>query len=94
MSNNGNEEDSAKLAEIVKEAVKDAIVKRGEALPEQVIALPLNQRPVFPSMMLPLLVPEGRLADAMKVAIDKSDGWVVFFLTKEPIDDGAEFTFR
>lgn len=85
-----NDEADAKNAEVV----RGDIVKPDEAMPNQVIALPLNQRPVFPHMMLPLMVPEGRLAQGMRTAIDKAGGWVAFFLTREPLEDGGEFGFE
>ena len=63
-------------------------------LPEQVIALPLNQRPVFPTMMLPLVIPNGLLSDAVKVAIDKHDGFIGFFMTRQPLDSGDDYKFH
>jgi ATP-dependent Lon protease len=62
-------------------------------LPDVVLALPLNQRPVFPSMMLPLAVPAGRLADAMRFAIAEMRGQVAFFLTKQPLNEGGAYAF-
>ena len=67
-------------------------VKQDEALPSTVIALPLNQRPVFPSMMLPLVVPAGRLAAAVRAAVEHHHGYVGFFMTSEPLEDGSSFT--
>ncbi|MHC5068761.1 MAG: hypothetical protein ACYTF0_09260, partial [Planctomycetota bacterium] len=43
----------------------DELARAEDAIPSQLIALPLNQRPVFPTMMLPLVIPEGRLSDAV-----------------------------
>ena len=60
-------------------------------LPTEILALPLNQRPVFPSMMLPLSVSAGPLADAVRHAIDHRGGWVGFFLTYKPLEEGAAF---
>jgi len=62
-------------------------------LPETLLALPLSQRPVFPSMMLPLAVPPGRLADVVRRALEHHQGYIAFFLTLEPLDDSASFTF-
>ena len=66
--------------------------KQDEVLPTTVIALPLNQRPVFPSMMLPLVVPAGRLAAAVRAAVEHHHGYVGFFMTTEPLEDGSTFT--
>ncbi|MBA2482593.1 MAG: endopeptidase La [Planctomycetes bacterium] len=70
----------------------DAAVSRpDEHIPPVLIALPLNQRPVFPTMMLPLVIPSGRLSDAVRHAIAHMDGYVGFFLTKTPLDNGAAY---
>jgi ATP-dependent Lon protease len=65
-----------------------------ENLPHVVVALPLNQRPVFPSMMLPLVVPAGRLSESVKYAIKEMHGFVGFFLTKQPLNEGNNYTFE
>ncbi len=70
---------------------KQAIARPEEHVPNVVIALPLNQRPVFPSMMLPLVIPAGRLSDAVRHAIGHMHGYVGFFLTHEALDNGATF---
>lgn len=62
------------------------------ALPDRLLALPLTQRPVFPSMMLPLVVPAGRLADGVRLAIEQHQGHIGFFLTQEPLEDTSAFT--
>lgn len=54
-----------------------------EHAPKHIVALPIHQRPVFPSMMLPMVVPQGPLADAVRFAIEHHQGWVGFFLTRE-----------
>jgi ATP-dependent Lon protease len=61
--------------------------KLDDALPTRIIALPLSQRPVFPTMMMPLMIPPGRLADAVREAIKRDGGHLGFFLTTEPLDD-------
>ena len=66
--------------------------KADEVLPSRVIALPMSQRPVFPGMMLPLVIPSGRLAAAVKAAIAEHHGYVGFFLTREPLDDSSQYT--
>jgi ATP-dependent Lon protease len=63
-----------------------------ELLPDELLALPLSQRPVFPTMMLPLGVPPGRMAEVIRHAIAHRHNYVGFFLTKEPLDDAATFT--
>ncbi len=68
-----------------------AITKPEEHVPGMVIALPLNQRPVFPTMMLPLVIPAGRLSEAVRHALKHSAGWVGFFLTRSSLDNGANF---
>ena len=66
--------------------------KPDEVLPTTVIALPMSQRPVFPAMMLPLVIPSGRLAAAVKTALASHQGYVGFFMTREPLDDASIFT--
>ena len=66
--------------------------KAEDAIPGTLIALPLNQRPVFPTMLLPLVVPAGRLAEAVKAAVKDHRGFVAFFLTKAPTEESSSFT--
>ncbi|GDY13556.1 Lon protease [Planctomycetota bacterium] len=94
-------------AEKVAEVVKDSqavpgptisgtirsVTRAEDLLPDQLVALPLNQRPMFPTMMLPLAIPPGRLSEAVQHAIHKRGGHVGFFLTREPLDDGAAYKF-
>ncbi len=68
-----------------------AVSRPDEHVPAELIALPLNQRPVFPKMMLPLVIPAGRLADAVRHAIAHTGGWIGFFLTRQALDNGAAF---
>ncbi len=85
-----------KDAEIVVDAPTEkpgtSIVRADEVVPHRLVALPLNQRPVFPTMMLPLVVPAGRLADAARYALANHHGWVGFFMTHEPIEESSAFT--
>ncbi len=67
------------------------VIRADEAIPTRLIALPLNQRPVFPTMLLPLVIPAGRLAESMRRAISGHHGWVGFFLTREALEDGASY---
>ncbi len=69
-----------------------SIVRADEVVPQRLVALPLNQRPVFPTMMLPLVVPAGRLADAARHALSHHHGWVGFFMTLEPVEESGAFT--
>ena len=55
------------------------LTKADVHLPEVVVALPINQRPVFPQMNLPMAIPQGPLADIVRHAIDKHDGFLGFF---------------
>ena len=68
------------------------IVRADEVVPQRLVALPMNQRPVFPTMMLPLVVPAGRLADAARHALANHHGWVGFFMTHEPIEESGSYT--
>jgi len=68
------------------------IVRADEVVPARLVALPLNQRPVFPTMMLPLVIPAGRLADAARTAVQQHHGWVGFFMTHDAIEESAAFT--
>ncbi len=42
-------------------------------------------------MMLPLVIPAGRLSEAVRHALKHSAGWVGFFLTRSALDNGANF---
>ncbi|MFW5844849.1 MAG: endopeptidase La [Planctomycetota bacterium] len=75
-------------------AEQNALSKLDDALPDTVIALPMNQRPVFPTMMLPLMIPAGPLAEAARKAIDAQGGHVGFFLTAEPLENQEEYRFE
>lgn len=68
------------------------IVRADDVVPARLVALPLNQRPVFPTMMLPLVIPAGRLADAARTAVQQHHGWVGFFMTHDAIEESAAFT--
>ncbi|MCS6971181.1 MAG: endopeptidase La [Planctomycetota bacterium] len=68
------------------------VVRIDEVIPERLVALPLNQRPMFPTMVLPLVIPAGKLSEAVRLAIERSHGWVGFFLTRELIEDGSACT--
>ena len=83
----------AKVAEVLPpESPAAPPAKVDDALPSELIALPLTQRPVFPAMMLPLVVPAGRLADAVRQAITQRGGYVGFFLTRDLLEESASFT--
>lgn len=84
----------AKPVEPAHEEPKTAVVRPEEHIPEVLLALPLNQRPVFPTMMLPLVIPPGRLADAMRYAITQMSGYVGFFMTRESLEDGTAYRFE
>lgn len=73
------------------EEATGALKRSDEQLPKVLVCLPMNQRPVFPTMMLPMLIPEGPLSEAMEYAVEHHDGYIGFFLTKEPIEEGQEF---
>src|SRR5258708_18530032 len=81
------------VAEEARGAATREVGRPEEQVPEVVVALPLNQRPVFPTMMLPLVIPAGRLSDAVRHAIAQLGGYVGFFLTRAPIEDGGSFHF-
>jgi ATP-dependent Lon protease len=70
-----------------------AVLLPGDHLPTVVVALPLNQRPVFPTMTLPLVIPAGRLADAVRAAVKDHGGHIGFFLTRSALDDSAAFAY-
>jgi len=74
------------------EASGTALTRPEETVPDTIVALPLSQRPVFPTMLLPLVIPAGRLSDAVRHALSHTSGWVGFFLTKVPLENGADFT--
>jgi len=86
--------DDGKEAEIVRPgdgpAPAGQLVDPTSELPRTVVALPLNQRPVFPTMMLPMLVPAGPLADAVRYAVNEDQGFLAFFLTRSELDDLSE----
>src|SRR4051812_28818753 len=70
------------------------IARPEENLPTTVLALPLNQRPVFPTMMLPLVVPPGRLPAAVKHAIEHQGGWIAFFLPRQTLAESTNYRFE
>nr|MBA3938968.1 endopeptidase La [Planctomycetota bacterium] len=70
-----------------------AMSRPDDHLPTVVVALPLSQRPVFPSMTLPLVIPAGRLADAVRASLKDHGGHIGFFLTRTALDDSAAFTY-
>jgi ATP-dependent Lon protease len=87
MSDQDHQDDAPTVeAERVDPSTTD-VSKLDDSLPSTVIALPMNQRPVFPTMMLPLMVPAGRLADTVQQAIKHHHGHVAFFLTRQQLDD-------
>ena len=88
--------DTAQPEALPIEAVADhdrAMSRPEEHLPTVVVALPLSQRPVFPTMTLPLVIPAGRLADAVRAALKDHGGHIGFFLTRTALDDSATFAF-
>jgi ATP-dependent Lon protease len=68
------------------------VARPEDVLPSVVLALPLSQRPAFPHMMLPLIIPSGRLAEAVRHAIAKRDGYVGFFLARPDLSESAAYT--
>jgi ATP-dependent Lon protease len=89
------DEGQAKVAADGTPVPETTVVIRGdEHLPSLLIALPLNQRPIFPTMMLPLVIPAGRLADAVRHAIKHLGGYLGFFLTRTALDDGSAYRFE
>ncbi len=70
------------------------LVRQGADLPGEMLVIPLNQRPVFPTMMLPLQVPQGKIADAIRFATEHDNGFVVFLLTREPLEDLGDFALE
>ena len=69
-----------KAAELLADAQP---VQKDETPPAQVVALPIHQRPVFPSMMLPMAIPEGNMSAAVRFAVEHHQGWLAFFMTRE-----------
>ena len=82
------------VPDVVEDDATTALKRPEEQVPEVIVCLPMNQRPVFPTMMLPMMVPEGRLAEAMEHAVEKHDGYIGFFLTKEVLDEGQEYSIN
>jgi Lon protease-like protein len=76
------------------QATSTVVGRPEDILPDVVIALPLNQRPVFPTMMLPLVIPAGRLAIAVRHAIQHQGGAIGFFMTRTVISEGSAFTVQ
>jgi ATP-dependent Lon protease len=95
MSDQSRQTDHADVEAVVAAATpvsETSIVRADEVVPQRLVALPLNQRPVFPTMMLPLVVPAGRLAEAAKHALAHHHGWVGFFMTREAVEESSAFT--
>ncbi len=87
----GANDDGAIDPEQVEQPEQRSLVAPDQNLPRRVLAMPLNQRPVFPTMLLPMVVPKGRLSEAVRFAVEKMNGYIGFFLTREPLEEGAAF---
>ena len=66
-------------------------MQKDETPPAQVVALPIHQRPVFPSMMLPMAIPEGNMSTAVRFAVEHHKGWLAFFMTREAGDNDESY---
>ena len=76
-----NEQDNDEQVSFADASIDRSLVAIDQDLPRQVIALPLSQRPVFPGMLLPMSVPPGPLAEALRIAIEQRQRMAGFFLT-------------
>ncbi len=82
----------AVIEEVQIDEQTSAIKRTDDQLPDVLVCLPMNQRPVFPTMMLPLMIPEGRLSAAVQYAIEQQSGYIGFFLTREPMDEEQSYS--
>lgn len=87
-----DEHDSS--SELLEENLSRALKRSDEQLPDMLVCLPLNQRPVFPTMVLPLMIPSGRLAAAVQFAVEQHDGFIGFFLSREPLEEDQDFSSK
>jgi ATP-dependent Lon protease len=62
-------------------------------LPTEALVLPLSQRPIFPAMVLPLMIPPGRLAGTVRFAAEHGRGFLVLSLLHAPLPELSAFTF-
>ena len=70
------------------EAILDAVESNGmqlldPTLPQLLTILPVNQRPIFPGMALPIGFGGSRLLISMKLAVEQHDGYVGIVLVEE-----------
>ncbi|SPD72084.1 Lon protease 1 [uncultured Desulfobacterium sp.] len=65
------------------------VVLASDSLPDILPLMPLTQRPAFPGMLLPVMLPAGPLADAAYEAATSEHKSIGLVLTKEPVSSDA-----
>lgn len=78
--------------EVLSQPETSQLSRADEQLPDHIVCLPMNQRPVFPTMMLPLMIPEGPLTASVRFAMEHHNGHLGFFLTVKPLEEEQPYS--
>src|SRR4051812_21447583 len=65
------------------EAPESGLVPAGERLPQHLPLLPVSQTTLFPGMIVPFILPEGKLIRTIDSALEKA-GYVGVVLSRSP----------
>jgi len=82
----------SEMAEGISDAAKQAgleVVLAADSLPDIIPLLPLTQRPAFPGMLLPVMLPAGPFAEAAYAAATSEHQAIGLVLTKEYLPTDA-----
>ena len=70
---------------------ENSIILANEALPEEIVLVPLNDSPVFPGMILPFIL-SANLLPTLEFIVKKKGGWVGMIYTHEDLSPEKEIT--
>jgi ATP-dependent Lon protease len=63
------------------------LVTLEDALPKQLILVPIKVRPVFPGTITPLIIPPGKFVFSIDEAINRANGFIGLVLLKNDVSD-------
>ncbi|MBP7460116.1 MAG: endopeptidase La [Candidatus Delongbacteria bacterium] len=66
---------------------EDGILLATEILPEEIVIIPINQRPFFPGMFLPIILPPSRFKKSVDYLLKKDRNSLGLVLVKKELDD-------
>ncbi len=72
--------------------VNSGLVLVSEIYPDNIIVLPLESRPVFPGLALPLAFVSKQIVRYVEYALEKSNGFIGVSLMKEPEEENPDTT--